>query len=278
MIEALEPDDYVTCISRATREALLEHVPHLRPERIHVTPLAAGAHFYPESDLQKRDDARARYGIPAGVPYLLSVCTLEPRKNLETVIRAFVQLLSDRRVPRDLHLVLVGHLGWKTAGIARALKDAGPARDSIVLTGFVQDNDLAAIYSGATAFAYMSWAEGFGLPPLEAMQCGVPVITSDCSSLPEVVGDAGLLTDPSDLEQLAHHISSLVNDQQLRQQLSRKAVARAKNFSWPAFISKTVAAYRSALGLLPNDSPSAEDNSEARNPQHQNDRPNPCRV
>ena len=114
-------------------------------------------------------------------------------------------------------------------------------------TGYVADEDLAALYSGALAFVYPSRAEGFGLPPLEAMQCGVPVITSNVSSLPEVVGDAGLLVEPEDLNGLAAAMLSLHNDASRRAELVARGLARAREFSWERFIGETLAAYRCAL-------------------------------
>jgi glycosyltransferase involved in cell wall biosynthesis len=123
----------------------------------------------------------------------------------------------------------------------------GPLRDRIILTGFVPDEDLAAIYSGALAFAYMSRYEGFGLPPLEAMQCGVPVITSNTSSLPEVVGDAGIILDPSDEQGLCDAMLRLFGDEALRCHLGSRGLVQSSKFSWERCIREMTDAYSEAL-------------------------------
>jgi glycosyltransferase involved in cell wall biosynthesis len=120
-------------------------------------------------------------------------------------------------------------------------------RDRIVMTGYVAEDDLAPLYSGALAFVYPSLYEGFGLPPLEAMQCGTPVITSNTSSLPEVVGDAGIMVDPLDQDALCDALSRVHGSAALRRELSRRSLARARQFSWERCIDQTLAAYRTAL-------------------------------
>jgi glycosyltransferase involved in cell wall biosynthesis len=135
-----------------------------------------------------------RYGIPERNPYFLCLGTIEPRKNLDGVLRAFARLAAAERVP-GCHLVVVGTRGWGVEKILRTLQENTALNGRVVLTGFVADRDLAAIYSGALAFLYLSHYEGFGLPPLEAMHCGTPVIVGDNSAMPEVVGDAGIRLD-----------------------------------------------------------------------------------
>ena len=247
IVGGFDEDDHALCISAATRDALLAAAPRLRPERVSVTPLAAGPDFYPETDPARLAALRARLGLPPDAPYFLSLCTLEPRKNLDSVVRAFARLKASGEVATDTRLVLVGNLGWRTETLLAALEEARPCRDAIVLTGFVPDEDLAALYSGAQAFVYMSWMEGFGLPPLEAMQCGVPVICSNTSSLPEVVGDAGLLLAPDDLDGIAAAMSSLANDEGRRHLLAARGLERARLFSWERFVESNLAAYRAAL-------------------------------
>ena len=250
LADGLNEEDHAVCISEATRQALLEHVPRLDPARAFVTPLAAGPAFYPERDPDKLAALRQKINLPSGVPYFLSLCTLEPRKNLDAVIRAFARLRRERQIDAETRLVLVGNLGWKTEKILAALDEAQDCRDAILLTGFVPDEDLAALYSGALAFVYMSWLEGFGLPPLEAMQCGVPVITSNTSSLPEVVGDAGIMLSPTDADGLAAAMLSLATDPTRRDGLSSRALDRAASFSWNRFVQQNLAAYRTALSRL----------------------------
>jgi glycosyltransferase involved in cell wall biosynthesis len=243
--DSLRPDDWVVTISEATRADLCA-LRGMDPARVFVTlPGADPEVFHPVDDPEEIARVRARYGIPEG-PYLLSLNTLEPRKNLDHALRAFAALVRQEKV-RDLSFVLVGGRGWKYEGILAALDDAGAARGRVVLAGFVPDADLAALYGGATAFVYPSLYEGFGLPPLEAMGCGVPVIASNTSSLPEVVGDAGIMVDPRDGEALSQAMLSLYRGASLRRELAARSLARAASFTWERFTRQTVDAYRTAL-------------------------------
>jgi glycosyltransferase involved in cell wall biosynthesis len=213
---------------------------------VFVIPLAADPEvFHPVADPEPMRRVRRRYGLPEG-PYLLSLNTLEPRKNIEHTVRAFTTLVREQGVP-GLNLVLVGAKGWKYEGIMKALEGAGEARGRVVLAGFVADEDLAPLYSGATAFVYPSLYEGFGLPPLEAMQCGTPVITSNTSSLPEVVGDAAIMVDPRDADALCAAMLKVYGDGSLREQMRARSLARAGLFSWERFTRQTLDAYRTAL-------------------------------
>ena len=247
VIGSLRPDDFVTCISHATRAQLLERVQHLRPERVFVTHLAVGEWCRRENNAEKIGRVTAALGLPPDTPYFLSLSTLEPRKNLEIVIRAFARLRAEGQIGREHRLVLVGSSGWKTERILAALKEAEHCREAIVLTGFVPDEHLSALYSGALAFLYMSRLEGFGLPPLEAMQCGVPVITSNTSSLPEVVDEAGWMVDPDNIDGLCAHMLQLSNDEALRQKMSAGSLVQAQKFSWARCGAETIAAYQAAL-------------------------------
>ena len=239
------PDDWALCISESTRRDLLAHS-RCDPARAVVVPLAADARFHLVDDGEVLVQTRVRYGIPPEVPYFLSVCTLEPRKNLDAVIRAFVAAARAGHIGSETRLVLVGDMGWMTEKILAAHSASGEIRERIVFTGFVADEDLAALYSGAQAFVYMSLYEGFGLPPLEAMSCGVPVVTSNNSSLPEVVGDAGILLDAHDGDGLAEVFGRLDGDVALRTQLAARSLTRASRFSWDKFLHGTLAAYRLA--------------------------------
>jgi glycosyltransferase involved in cell wall biosynthesis len=217
----------------------------VEPERITVAPLAASPDIFArETDARHIQTVRSRYGIPAG-EYILTVNTLEPRKNLAHAIRSFVELVEASHA-KDLSFVLVGNSGWKDEEILAQLSQSRVARDRVVVTGFVPDADLAALYSGGLFFVYPSLYEGFGLPPLEAMQCGLPVIASNTSSLPEVVGNAGLLIDPRDPTELTQAMSRLLEDTSLRATLQQRALERARQFSWERTADTTIAAYRAA--------------------------------
>ncbi len=235
--------DWLVCPSASVRDELVEHL-GVPPARVILAPLAADARFHPEADAGVRARARARYGLP-DAPYLLSVATIEPRKNLAHLIECFSRVVAE--TPGfDLHLVLVGREGWKTERM-RAAHAASAARRRIHFAGYVADEDLSAIYSGARAFAYMSLYEGFGLPVLEAMQCGTPVLASDRSSLPEVVGDAGVLIDPTDADALCQAIVALVGDTTGRAARRLRGLARAAEFSWSRCADRLVEGYRRAL-------------------------------
>jgi len=162
------------------------------------------------------------------------------------VIRAFVQLVRAGECP-DASLVLVGGMGWDFETTLKEIEGVQEVKNRIFLTGFVDDSDLATIYSNAIAFVYMSLYEGFGLPPLEAMQCGVPVITSDNSSLPEVVGDAGILLNALATDELAQAMLNFYRDASLRETYSKQSIARAACFSWQSCADQVVTAYQKAI-------------------------------
>jgi len=244
-IASVQPADWVLCISEATKNDLCEYAPHLNPDRVVVTHLAASELFHPISDPAALAAVRQKYHLP-DAPYILSVSTLEPRKNIDHVIRAFVRLITQEHLD-DLYLVLTGSKGWNYERIFSEITGNPAIIDKIILTGYVADDDLPALYSGALAFAYLSHYEGFGLPPLEAMQCGTPVIASNTSSLPEVVGDAGIMLAPTDLEGLCQAMLRLYANVDLRANLRAKAMERAGHFSWKRCVDETMAAYKLAL-------------------------------
>ncbi len=228
---SIDRETLVFCISHNTRKDLLAYRPDLSPEQIVVIPLAAGERFYPCADDARLSAVRGKYGIPPDVPYILSLATLEIRKNLQTVVRAFARLL-EKEPDSSAHLVLSGMKGWKLEELDKTLAGMGSLRKRIILTGFIDDADLGALYSGAACFAYMSMYEGFGLPPLEAMACGVPVIASNTSSLPEVVGDAGILLEPEDADAVCDAMRRILADPVRREKLRGSGLERARLFNW----------------------------------------------
>jgi len=245
IVDSLTPDDHVVCISEATRRDLLSFRNDLDPSHVSVTHLAAADHFRPDLRPLDWSELKRKYGLP-DQPYALTLSTLEPRKNIAHVIRCYARLVAEKKVG-DLRLVMVGTKGWKMESIFAEIDRLGSLSDRVVVTGFVPDEDLAPIYSHAAMFAYPSLLEGFGLPPLEAMQCGVPVITSNTSSLPEVVGDAGIQVDPNDADALCHAMTRLFDDQEEHDRLAASSLRRAAMFSWSRCAGETVAAYRAAL-------------------------------
>ena len=246
IINSLDENDYTLSISAATRDTLLAHS-RCNPDRAFVIPLAASDHFHPARDVKANQQILQQVGIP-NTNYILSLGTLEVRKNLEIVILAYKQLRDSNALPAGTKLVLVGGNGWKTHKLEQALKVAADYRSDIIMPGFVPDEYLAAVYSSARVFVYMSFLEGFGLPPLEAMQCGTPVITSNTSSLPEVVGEAGIMLEPTDIQGLCSVIEEIFSNDELHASMSAKSLERAKTFSWQRFVQATVRAYETGLG------------------------------
>jgi glycosyltransferase involved in cell wall biosynthesis len=238
--------DWFTSISEFTKNEFCEYA-RISPDRVFVTPLAAAAHFRPVNDPAVVCAARKRYGMPEG-DYILSLAAIQPRKNLAHLIRCFFRLLAEHP-SLDLNLVLVGKASWIFDEVFSAAEASPKSRSRIVFTGYIPDEDLSAVYSGALAFVFPSLYEGFGLPPLEAMQCGTPVITSNNTAFPEVVGDAGLMVDPMDADALCQTILTLVRDGALRQRLSLRGLERSQKFSWASCAEGTVAAYRVAAGI-----------------------------
>ena len=245
IIDGIRREDRVLCISQSTMDDLCNYRKDLDPLQVFVTPLGASKWFYPCKVDAAIEAVRLKYRIPPG-RYVLSLCTFEPRKNLAQLISCFVQLIQQEKLT-DLRLVLVGNLGWKYEAIFAELASAKALQDRIVITGFVADEDLAALYSGSLFFAYPSFYEGFGLPPLEAMQCGVPVITSNTSSLPEVVGDAGLMVAPRDTDGWCQAMLRLGSESGMRETMAQKSLEQAKRFSWDECASQTLNAYQTAI-------------------------------
>jgi len=208
-------------------------------ERIVVAPLAANPIFHPVHDAARLAAVRERHRT--SMHFILCVGDLQPRKNLKTLIDAYVRL---RRTDTIRHkLVLVGRKAWLYDDIF-AVARASSYADDLVFTGYVSDDDLVALYNAADLFVYPSIFEGFGLPPLEAMACGTPAVTSNSSSLPEVVGDAALMVDPLDAEALASAIAMALGDANLHAQLSMQGLQRAAMFSWEATARTVLDVYR----------------------------------
>lgn len=245
VLSNLNADSWVFCISHSTKNDLCNYSKTIDPSRVFVTQLAASELFYPCSNLQKNIDMRHKYGIPSA-PYILSLGTLEPRKNVDRVIRCFLRLIEQEK-NSNLNLVLVGNKGWKYDKIFSEIASDSRLKNRVITTGYVDDEDLATLYSNAVAFVYLSFYEGFGLPPLEAMQCGIPVITSNTSSLPEVVGDAGILLDPTDVDGLCNSLLMLENSLTLRESMAQKSLEQAKKFNWKNTVQETINGYKTAL-------------------------------
>ena len=248
LIASVRDGDGVFTSSEATRSELCARgvVP---AERIAVVPLAADpAVFRPNgAGASAAADTAIRHGLGVpDAPYVLMLDAAHPRKNVGRAIDAFAALVQQQRI-EDLVLVLAG--GPARQADPAAIEACHPSlRGRVVRTGYVSDARLAALYRGALCFVYPSLYEGFGLPPLEAMQCGTPVITGNTSSLPEVLGDAGLMVDPTDVDAFAAAMLERWRDEAGRAAARARGIARAARFSWTRTLAATIDAYRAQAG------------------------------
>ena len=235
----------ILSLSEHTRRDIIETY-GIEGDRIKAIPLAAPKNFAPVEDDSELRRVRHNYGIDGD--YILSVGSIQPRKNLARLIKAYASLRGDDLAAKLPKLVLVGKCAWLYDETLRALEQSG-VKDRVVLTGYVPEADLPALYTGALCFVYPSYFEGFGLPPLEAMKCGAPVIVGNRTSLPEVVGDAALTVDPFAIDAIAGAMKLLINDLQLREELSVKGQKRAAAFDWQETARKTLMVYEEVASL-----------------------------
>jgi glycosyltransferase involved in cell wall biosynthesis len=227
----------VIAVSESTRQDLVR-LYGLAPDRVDVVYNGVDAAFRP-LPLEKVIAFRARKGLPER--FLLFVGTLEPRKNIVRLVEAYARLPKPRSP-----LVLVGGKGWFYDQVFLRVEDLDLA-DEVFFVGYVPAEELPWWYNAAAALVYPSLYEGFGLPALEAMACGTPVVTSTTSSLPEVVGQAGILVEPTDVAALTAALQRVLQDGALRAQMRTAGLAQAARFSWPRAASATVKSYRQAL-------------------------------
>ncbi|HOK09686.1 MAG TPA: glycosyltransferase family 1 protein [Candidatus Hydrogenedens sp.] len=209
-------------------------------DKIDVIYLGVSDFFKPHTQ-QQIETIRNKYKLPP--KYVLYAGTLEPRKNIPYLIEAWSYIAD--KIPH--HLVIIGRTGWNTYPIEEAIKKS-KFNERIHRLGYISDIDLPVIISGAEIFIYLSFYEGFGLPPLEAMSCGTPVIASNCGSLNEILEDTALLVEPSDIQQIAEAIYNLCEDNTKRQVMSHNGIIHAQKFTWEKTAQKTIEAYKKCLG------------------------------
>lgn len=242
MIDTIQPDDWVTTISDATRNDLLNRR-KLNPDRVITIYLAAAPElFYPVTDKLTIQTVKHKYQLPKG-DYFLTLHSLTPHKNMGHLIDCFKQVIAQEK-NKDLHLVVCGGNQDAVVSMIDANQLTDVDLEFIHFTGFIDDSDLAAIYSDALGFIFPSLYEGFGLPVLEAMQCGCPVISSNTSSLPEVVGEAGFLVSPTDKDALCEYMLKLYRSHDLRTNYSQLSIARSAVFTWQKTVDETVEIYQ----------------------------------
>jgi glycosyltransferase involved in cell wall biosynthesis len=223
--KSIKRADHIITISESSRRDIIDYY-KVSPDKVSiVVPAIDPAVYHPQSQATITR-IRKKYKLPE--KYILYAGNLEPRKNIEGLLKAYESL--DKNVHDQFALVLVGGKGWLDDRIHAEIQRLQD--HNIVLTGYVPDEDMPALYSGAAVFTFPSFFEGFGMPPLEAMACGTPVITSNTSSLPEVVGDAALLIDPYNIKTIAEALTTVLTNKVAAQRLSKLGLAQAKKFSW----------------------------------------------
>lgn len=237
IVKAIHRADCLITDAEYIRQEILAEF-NVDPERVVSVPLAAASHYRPVA-AKHLPPVLNEFDLQPG-QYILAVGTLEPRKNLMTAFRAYARL--PERIRRSFPFVVAGMKGWGREGGNPEI-ECLVSRGEIRRLGYVSDEALPALYSGATLFVYPSLYEGFGLPPLEAMACGTPVIVSDRSTLPEVVGDAGLCVDAMDVDGLAEAMLGVIEYQDLRASLKVRGLARAAGFSWRRCAEQTLDVY-----------------------------------
>ncbi len=233
----------IIAVSEATRQNILADL-NVDAARVHLIHEAADPRKF--SARPGKGDCklvRLKYGLRFDGPYIICLSTLEPRKNLKNTIRAFVSL-REEHPDLDLSLVIAGKQGWDADGIYALAKKAG---GRVFFTGFVDDQDLAYLYSDALCLSYLSFYEGFGLPVLEAMRCGTPVVFGNNSSMIEVAGEGGLPADPDDLQDIKMQYMALYQDPGLRRQKSLAALRQANQFSWRKAAIQTLDLYQELI-------------------------------
>jgi glycosyltransferase involved in cell wall biosynthesis len=249
LLVALDPArDVVVAVSKFTKDDFCD-LWGFPPDRVVVAHLSAGACFRPVQDRELLSGVRAQWGLQ-NHPFLLSVSNPQPRKNIPLLVRSFFSAAA--RLPSWTgRLVLVGNpkAGWGVEAINREIAKRPEFADRIISARGVSDHDLACLYSGCEAFVFPSTYEGFGLPVLEALQCGAPVICSNRSSLPEVAGDAAILVDPNDETALHEAIVDLATNPDRREELRTFGIRQAGKFSWESSAECVARAYMMALNL-----------------------------
>jgi glycosyltransferase involved in cell wall biosynthesis len=230
----------IIAVSHAIKQEIVAKL-GVPASRVHVIYEAASPAYRPLHEKKHLADVKQRYQLHA--PFVLCVGTIEPRKNLEILLQAFAQL---RGMGCAEHLVLVGGLGWKYEAALRNIEDLGLS-DCVRLLGYVPDGDLPAIYTLARALAFVSRYEGFGLPILESMACGTPVVTSNTSGMAELGANAALLVNPSEPQEIAQALHRVLTDDALHAELRGAGLARAAQFSWAKAAKETVAVYEECL-------------------------------
>ena len=231
--------DKIIADSNNTKKDLIQHF-QIKPQKITVIYGAANKNFKPIKNRKILNKVEKKYYLPQ--QFILYVGTLEPRKNIVRLLKAYASVSEKIKI----NLVIAGKKGWKYTEIFETYHKL-KLNDKVIFTGYLERQDLPAIYNLAKLFVYPSLYEGFGLPPLEAMACGCPVITSNTSSLPEVVGSAGIMINPYSVDGLTNTIKQILINKDLRKILTKKGLKQAKKFSWEKAARETLKVYEKLM-------------------------------
>ena len=229
-VKQLNNNDYYFTNSQNTKEDFVEHFPQMDADKVTPVLLACSENFKPEKEKTKA--SLEKYNLPTDKKYIFSLCTLEPRKNLIRAVKCFIEFVNKNNINDMVYILGGGSWDGFIEKMEKEIPDFEKYKHLILRAGYIDDEDLAPLYSGAEWFVYTSEYEGFGLPPLEAMSCGCPVITSNNSSLPEVVGDCGIMIDYDSDEQHINAYETYYYNYNMRKENAEKGLKRAKEFSW----------------------------------------------
>ena len=248
LLKSLNKEDFYFANSLSTKNDFIKYAPSIIPENITVAYLGADEKFCRTTDEEKILQIKRKYNIPEDKKYIFSLCSVEPRKNLIFAVKNFVEFIKKNNIDDFVFVFGGGQVKQFQPKLEKELSDLREFQDKILKIGYVADEDLALLYSGAEMFVYPSIYEGFGMPVLEAMQCGTPVITSNVSSLPEVIGDAGIRIDPYKNEELIAAYEKMYFDRNFREQCIQKSLERAKEFSWEKCVDIITGEIKKAAG------------------------------
>ena len=232
LVKSVDEQSFYFANSEYTKQDFLKYIPKLNAEHISVVPLSTGKPYRKIVDVDEINEVKRKYNIPLDKKYMFSLCSLNPRKNLIFSIRNFLKFTAKNKL-EDYILVLGGAYfdGFEKV-MNEELSEFGDLSEKILRIGYVDDEDLSALYSGAEVFLFPSLYEGFGMPVLEAMQCGLPVICSNCTSIPEVIGDCGIQINPHNDEEMVSAMEKMSFDKTFHSECAQKGLERAKIFTW----------------------------------------------
>ncbi|PAF54456.1 hypothetical protein BKH42_00655 [Helicobacter sp. 13S00482-2] len=247
LFNSLNSEDYYFANSVYTKEDFIKHCPQIDPHKISVAHLGVNENFYPDKNERKNHLIREKYHIPKDKKYIFSLCSIEPRKNVIFIVENFIEFIKQNEIQDVVFVLAGGHWEEFIQKLEDKIHNLGVYKNKIIRAGYVDDGDLSNLYSHSLCSVYLSVYEGFGLPALEAMSCGAPLIASNVTSIPEVVGDGGILISPSDSLALKEAFKKIYLDSSFAQELSLKGINQAKKFSWKKCVQEMAERMKAVL-------------------------------